>query len=56
MIDARRGVDGGFNDAGDAGVDYVRVRTAQGGVNHNHREINRRNTVDADALIRDEAE
>ena len=51
MIDAWCGVDGGFYDAGDAGINHIRIRAAQGGVNHNHGEINRGNAIDADALI-----
>lgn len=56
MLYTRCGVNGRFNDAGNTGVDYIGVRTAQGGVDHDNRKINGRNAVNADALIGNNAE
>ena len=56
MVDAGGGVDGRFDDAGDGGIDHIRIRAAQGGGDHDNGEINGRNAVNADALIGDEAE
>ena len=53
MLNAGRGVDGRFDNAGDTGVHYIRVGAPQYGVDHNNGEINRRNTVDTNALISD---
>ena len=53
MLNTRCSVDSRFDNTGDAGINHIRVGTAQNGVDHNHGEINRWNTVDADALVGD---
>ena len=56
VFDTWGGVDGRFNDTGDAGVDHIGIRTTQSRVDHDDREINGRHPVHADFLVGNNAE
>lgn len=56
MFNAGRCVDCGFDNAGDAGIDHIRISAAQGGVYYNDGEVNCWDAVYADALVRNDAE
>src|SRR5690606_17732358 len=56
MFNAGRRVDRSLDDAGDAGVDDVRIGADQIGRDRQYREFDEREAVDADALIADQAQ
>ena len=56
MLNAGRGVNGRFDDTGDAGVDHIRIRATQGGVDHDDGEVDGGHPVHAYFLIGNNAE
>ena len=56
VLDARHAVHRALDHAGDRGVDDVGVRALHSGLDRDHRKLDVRQLVHADALVRDEAE